>query len=80
MSSGRIAARVTPAVVAWARHSARLDAEVVAEKAGISVTDLLAWENGTAAPSLAQVRKLATLYKRPYWSFTYQRLPTILMQ
>ncbi len=69
MSSGRIAARVTPAVVAWARHSARLDAEVVAEKAGISVTDLLAWENDTAAPSLAQVRKLATLYKRPLLVF-----------
>jgi Zn-dependent peptidase ImmA (M78 family)/transcriptional regulator with XRE-family HTH domain len=39
--------------------------EDAAGKAGVSVERLTSWENGSARPSVAQLRKLASVYRRP---------------
>jgi Zn-dependent peptidase ImmA (M78 family) len=61
----RIEATPTPAVLTWARKTAGMGIEVAAHKAGVKVGQLSSWEDGTARPSLPQLRKLASIYHRP---------------
>ncbi len=63
MSSPRI--NVNPAVFGWARRSAGLGEEQAAKKIGVSLTTLEEWEAGTLAPTLVQLRKAGTVYRRP---------------
>lgn len=65
MSSGRIPALVTPALVRWARTTAGFDVAAAAKKLKVAPATLESWESGSKPPSLAQLRKMATLYKRP---------------
>jgi transcriptional regulator with XRE-family HTH domain len=75
MSSGRVPARITPAVLAWARHSARLEIAVAADKADVKEKALAEWESGIAQPSLSRLRKLAQVYKRPLLVFYLNERP-----
>src|SRR5271165_3374648 len=61
----RTEANPTPSVLVWARESAGLSVELAAKKAGVNADRLSAWESGHQRPSFAQLRKLATAYKRP---------------
>lgn len=63
--SKRIKAASKPAVLAWARKSAGYDVETAAAKLKVEEERLSAWEDGSDHPSIAQLRKLAELYKRP---------------
>lgn len=65
MASGRSPALVTPALVRWARTTAGFDVAVAAKKLKVATATLEAWEEGTKHPSLAQARRMVTLYKRP---------------
>lgn len=65
MTSGRLPALVTPALVRWARTTAGFDVATAAKKLKVTGATLNAWEAGTTPPSLAQLRKMVTLYKRP---------------
>ena len=59
---------VQPALLKWARKSAHLSLEEVANRSGKSVEKISAWESQSdaAAPSYTQLEKLAyELYKRP---------------
>jgi Zn-dependent peptidase ImmA (M78 family) len=58
-------ALVEPRLLIWARESIGLDVERAAKKIGIAADRLLEWESGNARPSIAQLRKAATAYKRP---------------
>jgi Zn-dependent peptidase ImmA (M78 family) len=49
--------------------------EVAAEKFGISAERLSAWESGGEKPTFAQLRRLATVYKRPLAIFYLQEPP-----
>lgn len=60
-----IPALVTPEVMKWARLQAGLhDVNVAASRIGRPPEDITAWEAGTKAPSLAQARKAAEVYRR----------------
>jgi Zn-dependent peptidase ImmA (M78 family)/DNA-binding XRE family transcriptional regulator len=61
----RIPAFVEPPLLVWARKRAALSQEEVAAKVGIEVEKLDAWEAGREQLSIAQLKKLADLYKRP---------------
>jgi Zn-dependent peptidase ImmA (M78 family)/transcriptional regulator with XRE-family HTH domain len=61
----RLKAPVEPAVLAWGRKSAALSLAEAARKIGVDEARLEAWEAGTDAPTIPQLRKLATAYKRP---------------
>ena len=43
--------------------------EIVAQKASIKAEQLVSWEDGSFRPSIAQLRKLAVVYRRPLASF-----------
>lgn len=61
----RVKATINPDVLEWARTSASYSRPAAAEKLSINEDVLEAWEEGDDQPSIAQLRKLATLYKRP---------------
>jgi len=57
-------ALVTPSVMKWARERARFDLETAANKIKRPEEDIVAWEDGSLQPSLAQARKASEVYKR----------------
>lgn len=61
----RVKATINPDVLEWARTSASYSRLAAAEKLGTDEDILAAWENGDDQPSISQLRRLATLYKRP---------------
>jgi Zn-dependent peptidase ImmA (M78 family)/DNA-binding XRE family transcriptional regulator len=65
----RFEATPTPALLIWARETAGMSVEVAAQKAKVSVEQLSSWEEGSARPSIPQLRKLASCYKRPLAAF-----------
>lgn len=61
----RVKATINPDVLEWARTSASYSRPAAAEKMSMEQDVLAAWETGDDQPSIAQLRKLAALYKRP---------------
>ncbi|CAN5439049.1 hypothetical protein BH20VER3_BH20VER3_06030 [soil metagenome] len=70
-----ISALVKPALLVWARERAGFGVGEAAEKIKIEAALLRAWEGGTKRPSIAQVRKLGEIYKRPLAVFFLQKPP-----
>lgn len=54
-----------PALLHWARMSARLSIDELAEKLGLDPDLVEAWELGYERPSISQLRKLAQVVRRP---------------
>jgi Zn-dependent peptidase ImmA (M78 family)/transcriptional regulator with XRE-family HTH domain len=63
--SARTEALIKPALLVWARKSAGLDPAAVSAKLKVPLDKFKKWETGEARPSIAQLRKLAEVYKRP---------------
>ncbi len=61
----RVKATINPDVLQWARTSASYSRLAAAEKLGIDEAVLAAWEAGEDQPSISQLRRLSTIYKRP---------------
>ena len=61
----RLKARINPDVLLWARTSASYSLEDAATKLGLDEDVLAAWEAGQDQPSIAQLRRLSTIYRRP---------------
>jgi transcriptional regulator with XRE-family HTH domain len=60
-----VEALVEPALLVWARERAGYRVEDAAKKAQVSLQRLASWERGEARPSVAQLKKLAEVYRRP---------------
>jgi Zn-dependent peptidase ImmA (M78 family)/transcriptional regulator with XRE-family HTH domain len=73
--SRSIPALVKPALLIWARERAGLRLEEAASRLGIEVERLQQWEQGTDRPSIAQLRKIGELYKRPLGVFFLSEPP-----
>jgi transcriptional regulator with XRE-family HTH domain len=71
----RVRSKAKPALLIWARESAKYTLEVAAEKAHVKREALEAWEAGEGAPSIPQLRKLAEVYKRPLVVFFLPKPP-----
>ena len=56
---------VTPAVLEWARRTAGYDHKLAAKRLQVREERLQAWEEGTVKPTIAQLRKMSKVYKRP---------------
>lgn len=63
--SGRIKALVEPALLIWARESASLSQEELADSLDVAIDRVQAWESGTDQLSISQLRRLAKKCKRP---------------
>lgn len=75
-----IKAPATPAVLVWARESASMQIEEVAARfrsANVTSERIEAWESEAAEdmPTLAQLKKLSEIYKRPLAVFFLQEAP-----
>ena len=75
----RIKAIVKGELLTWARNSAGYDVAVAADKLGIEHDQLVAWEANQDQPSIPQLRKVATLYKRPLAVFYLPEPPFSFM-
>src|SRR5438552_7456685 len=71
-----IPALVKPSLLVWARERSGLGVEQAARKLGIELAVLEKWENGEERPTIAQVRRLGEVYKRPLAVFFLQEPPT----
>ncbi len=58
-------ALINAALLVWARESIGLTLDDAAAKLRIASGRLADWEAGASRPSIAQLRKLAGIYKRP---------------
>jgi Zn-dependent peptidase ImmA (M78 family)/DNA-binding XRE family transcriptional regulator len=68
-------APVTPEVLRWARESIGASLDDAAQRAGVSVERVQAWEAGEAEPTVAKLRTLAKLYQRPLAVFLLPEPP-----
>lgn len=70
-------AYITPAVLKWARESARMTEEAaVAKMPRLTIERLREWENGSSQPTIRQAQILAKAYKRPFALFFLQEVPS----
>jgi len=67
--------RIHPQVLVWARESAGVTLQSAASRGGLRADELASWEGGRRTPSLAQLRELANLYKRPLAALLLPRAP-----
>ena len=70
-----IPALVKPELLVWARESVHLHLDYVAAKTKLDQSVLENWEAGEGHPSIAQLRKLGEIYKRPIAVFFLQEIP-----
>lgn len=72
-----VRALVEPDILVWARESAGYSAEAAAKKVPVSLNRLLAWEDEETEdrPTVNQLRKLASIYKRPLSAFYLSKRP-----
>ena len=64
-----------PSLLEWARESMGYSLEIASQKASVNPEQLASWEAGDLAPSMAQLRTLARLYKRPSAIFYLKNPP-----
>ncbi|MBL7214088.1 MAG: ImmA/IrrE family metallo-endopeptidase [Phycisphaerae bacterium] len=56
---------VTPSVLKWARDTAKMDLEEVSRRMKKTEEEILQWENGEEQPTFAQLKNIASIYRRP---------------
>jgi Zn-dependent peptidase ImmA (M78 family)/transcriptional regulator with XRE-family HTH domain len=54
-----------PEVLRWARQSIDLKESIAAKRLGVNEERLRGWESGETSPTLAQLRKMSDVYRRP---------------
>ncbi len=59
-------ALVQPEVLRWARESAAYDIDAAARRLQVKPERLSEWESGERPPTLKQLRKIASVYRRPF--------------
>jgi Zn-dependent peptidase ImmA (M78 family)/transcriptional regulator with XRE-family HTH domain len=74
----RVKALIAPALITWARETAGLSLAEAAERMNIAEDHLASWESPDSdeSPSIPQLRKLATIFKRPLAVFYLPEPPT----
>ena len=71
-----IPALVEPSVLRWARESVNYTTLAASRKLAVAEDKLQHWEAGEGAPTIAQLRKMAEVYKRPLGVFYLPQPPT----
>jgi Zn-dependent peptidase ImmA (M78 family)/DNA-binding XRE family transcriptional regulator len=73
--AARIEAFIKPELLVWARESAGYGLADAARKIGVAPEKLGSWEKGTTRPSIHQLQKVASAYKRPLAVFYLSEPP-----
>jgi Zn-dependent peptidase ImmA (M78 family)/DNA-binding XRE family transcriptional regulator len=69
-------ALIKPELLSWTRNRAKVTVDDAAKAAGVEAEVIAAWEAGDGAPSLNQLRNLATKYHFPLAVFYLPEPPT----
>ncbi|WP_093535944.1 XRE family transcriptional regulator [Stenotrophomonas rhizophila] len=77
--ASRLKAKIKPELLQWARETAGYSVAAAAIALKISEELLGGWEAGNDAPSVAKLRQLAELYKRPLAVFYLPKAPLKFM-
>lgn len=75
MAPRSVIALPNPELLVWARKSSGLGRDDVANKLKIQSETIQSWEGGKEKPTLAQLRRLADIYKRPLAVFYLPERP-----
>lgn len=59
----------------WARESLGVSLADAAKRVDRQPEELIAWENGSAQPTIGPLRELAALYRRPLAAFLLPAVP-----
>ena len=70
-----IPALIEPGLLKWARKCSNMSLEQAALKIPVKPEKLESWEYGTSQPSIRQLRKVASLYKKPIATFYMEKHP-----
>lgn len=70
---------IRPQLLTWARESIGLSIEDAARRVRVEPARLESWESGDASPTVAQLRNLANVYKRPLGVFYLPEPPLDFM-
>ncbi len=62
-------------ILAWARKTINYDIDIAAKRIKVDVEKLLSWERGEDLPSISQLRRISTIYKRPVSIFFLSEVP-----
>ena len=65
-----------PKMLVWCRRTSRQSVEAAAKVARVTEERVKEWEDGISSPSFSQLKRLATLYKRPTCVFYLEQPPT----
>jgi len=68
-------ALINPQMLIWARRNTGYSIEEAATKVIVSIEKYSNWERGESRPTIAQLRKLANIFKRPLAVFYLQEIP-----
>jgi Zn-dependent peptidase ImmA (M78 family)/DNA-binding XRE family transcriptional regulator len=75
---GRIyRAVINPELLVWARLSAKMEMQDAASKIHVSPEKLKAWESGESAPTINQLRKVASVYRQSFAAFYLPTPPEV---
>jgi Zn-dependent peptidase ImmA (M78 family)/transcriptional regulator with XRE-family HTH domain len=66
---------LNPDLLVWAREASHLDVAAVARRMQVPEARIQAWEAGDQVPTLAQLRRLAAVYKRSVGVFFLEQRP-----
>jgi len=75
-----VAAPITPSVLTWARQQAAVTVPELARTADVKPERVLQWEAGEAAPTVAKLRKIASMLKQPMALFFAPSPPATRIQ
>lgn len=75
MAGPSLAGIVNPDLLKWAREACSLDVAAAAKKLNVRPEKISAWEDGTAAPTMNQLRKAGDVYRRAVSFFFLDKRP-----
>ncbi|MCK4820762.1 ImmA/IrrE family metallo-endopeptidase [bacterium] len=75
MASRFVKVPVAPSILTWARESLGMDIQEISKRLKVSKHSVSEWESGQKSPTLIQLQKLATIYKRPLAAFFLPKPP-----
>lgn len=72
-----VEAKVTPALLKWAREHASLTLDDAAKKINVALERLAEWEKGNAYPTFDELSKISNVYRLPVAMFYLSELPDL---
>lgn len=77
MAQAKTLVPIKPDVLTWARLSAQMTRESASQELGVSVEEIVSWENKLHEFGITRLQKIANVYKRPVTALLRTTTPTL---